>query len=193
MTAPPGARSDAALAVLAGALCSEGNESARRAGCYGLGAAGDRAVPTLIRVLETAGVPALVAGLAVEALGEAAMTPDARAVAAMAAACRAQHEAIRAAEASAGTTEAELPLFEVGGMVSHVNDMLQVPIMLPIACRPARRPPARAPASYLRARTILRSANAPPRPADRGAVPRGRHGPGMMTSLVDRMGAVWRC
>ena len=100
MTSPRGARSDAALAVLAEALCSEGNESARRAGCYGLGAAGDRAVPTLIRVLETTGVPALVAGLAVESLGEAAMTPDARVVAAMDAACWVQHDAIGAAEAS---------------------------------------------------------------------------------------------
>lgn len=149
MTSPRGARSDAALAVLAEALCSEGNESARRAGCYGLGAAGDRAVPTLIRVLETTGVPALVAGLAVESLGEAAMTPDARVVAAMDAACWVQHDAISTAEESPETTEAELPLFEAGGMVSHVNDMLQVPIMLPIACRPASRPPA----SYLRSRT----------------------------------------
>ena len=44
--------SDAALATLATALTAGGNESARRAGSLGLGAAGDRAVPTLLRVLE---------------------------------------------------------------------------------------------------------------------------------------------
>ena len=61
---------DAALATLGTALAAEGNESARRAGALGLGAAGDRAVPTLLRVLQTPGISGLVAGSAVEALGE---------------------------------------------------------------------------------------------------------------------------
>lgn len=69
--------SDAALAALATALTTEGNESARRAGSLGLGAAGDRAVGALLTVLETPGISGLVAGSAVEALGEATMTPSA--------------------------------------------------------------------------------------------------------------------
>ena len=126
--------SEAAIAVLAEALCSTENESARRAGSLGLGAAGDRAVPTLLRVLQTADLPPLVAGSAVEALGDAAMSPDLAVVDTLQAICLAQAQAIAAVEEAA--QEELLPEFEAGGMVSHVNDMLQVPIMLPIACRP---------------------------------------------------------
>ena len=56
--------SDAALAALATALHVDGNESARRAGSLGLGAAGDRAVPALLRVLAASGISGLVAGSA---------------------------------------------------------------------------------------------------------------------------------
>ena len=150
----------AALAVLAEGLCSEGSESARRAGAHGLGSAGDAAVPTLIRVLNTParthailtttcfpglslidclwfqGISALVAGGAVDALGDAAMSPDRSVIYALDAACWEQHAAIAATEATPETTEDELPLFDAGGMISHVNDSLQVPIMLPVACRP---------------------------------------------------------
>ena len=132
--------SEAAIAVLAEALCSTESESARRAGSLGLGAAGDRAVPTLLRVLQTDDLPPLVAGSAVEALGDAAMGPDLAVVDTLQAICLAQAEAIAAAEEAAQARgeagEELLPEFEAGGMVSHVNDMLQVPIMLPIACRP---------------------------------------------------------
>ena len=40
-------------------------------------------------------------------------------------------------EGDPGELEGQLlPAFEAGGIVSHVNDSLQVPIMLPITCRP---------------------------------------------------------
>lgn len=133
-----------ALASLADALCSETNESARRAASHGLGAAGDRAVPTLLTVLATPTLSPLVAGSAIDALGDAAMLPDPAVVQSLAAACATQQAEIDAVEqqAAAAAAAAErdadllLPAFEAGGMISHVNDSLQVPIMLPIACRP---------------------------------------------------------
>ena len=156
-----GCASDTALATLGAALGAEENESARRAGALGLGAAGDRAVPTLLRVLQTPGISGLVAGSAVEALGEvsrhdlagiwvavfsrcggcrcaqAAMSPDATVISALDATCRAQHSVIAAAEASAEVAADELPVFTEQNV--HVNGDLRVAVMLPVACRPVRR------------------------------------------------------
>ena len=129
--------SDAALAALTTALSADGNESARRAGSLGLGAAGDRAVATLLRVLDTPGISGLVTGSAVEALGEAAMTPDPAVVLALDAICWAQHGIIAAAEASVDVSEDELPAFSKGNI--HINGDLRIPVMLPVACRPVRR------------------------------------------------------
>ena len=142
--------SEKAIATLATALTAdEHNESARRAGSLGLGAAGDCAVPTLLRVLEeTAGsggqhqqLSGLVAGSAVEALGEAAMTANLAVVSALDATCRRQYEMITAAEASPLSSPEELPEFTEENV--HVNGDLRVAVMLPVACRPVRhRPPS---------------------------------------------------
>ena len=125
--------SASALSALADALCSETNESSRRAGSHGLGSAGDAAVPLLLQVLAAPDHSPLVVGSAVDALGEAAMSPSTAVVQCISAVCVAQHNAITAAGRTA--TSDQLPEFEAGGMVSHVNDWLQVPIMLPVACR----------------------------------------------------------
>ena len=76
-------------------------------------------------------------GSAVEALGEAAMTPDVAVVSALDAACWAQHAVIAAAEASASVPEDALRVFSEENQ--HVNGDLRVPIMIPVACRPVRR------------------------------------------------------
>lgn len=102
----------AALGALVNALCSEMNESSRRAGSHGLGSAGDAAVPLLLEVLGDANHSPLVVGCAVDALGEAAMTPNIAVVRCLNAVCLAQHEAITAVELSA--TPEVLPEFEAG-------------------------------------------------------------------------------
>lgn len=104
--------SEAALGVLVDALCSETNESSRRAGAHGLGAAGDVAVPVLLQVLAAADHSPLVVGCAVDALGEAAMIPNIAAVKCLGAVCVAQHEAIAAATLT--STPDQLPQFEAG-------------------------------------------------------------------------------
>ena len=151
----------AALRVLVDALCSETNESSRRAGSHGLGSAGDASVPFLLEVLRASDLSPLVVGYAVDALGEAAVTPNITVVKCLSAVCVAQHDAITAARLTSPPDH--LPEFEAGvsrfhnvnkyvecwetetmmcvcrlsqGMVSHRNDQLQVPIMLPIECRP---------------------------------------------------------
>ena len=96
-------------------------------------------------MLATPALSPLVAGSAIDALGDAAMSPDPAVVQVLAAACTTQQaeiDAVEQAAAAAAAASAErdadllLPAFEAGGMISHVNDSLQVPIMLPIACRP---------------------------------------------------------
>jgi hypothetical protein len=129
----------------AGASQGEGDlESARRAGAHGLGAAGSAAIMGLIDVLNGCAADPLVVVSAADALGEsaaaaatvAAVTSEGavdateRAVAALASAIATQEELIGAV-----TEEQLLPSFNVGGMVSHVNDSLQVPIMQPPSCR----------------------------------------------------------
>ena len=121
-------------------------------------------MPTLLRVLQTPGISGLVAGSAVEALGEvsrhdiaghlgcillkmsaisyrcaqAAMSPDATVISTLDATCRAQHSVIAVAEASAEVAAEELPVFTEQNV--HVNGDLRVAIMLPVACRPVRCP-----------------------------------------------------
>ena len=99
----------AALNALVDALCSGTNESSRRAGSHGLGSAGDAAVPFLLEVLSAEDHSPLVLGCAVDALGEAAMTPNMAVIKRLSAVCFAQHEAILAA-----TRKDQLPEFEAG-------------------------------------------------------------------------------
>ena len=80
----------------------------------------------------------LVAGSAVEALGEAAMTANLAVVSALDATCRRQYEMITAAEASPLSSPEELPEFTEENV--HVNGDLRVAVMLPVACRPVRHP-----------------------------------------------------
>jgi HEAT repeat protein len=120
---------DASLAILATALCSDDNESARRAGSFGLGVAGDKAVSTLIAVLDKgAEASGLVLGSAVEALGEAAMTPDPAVITALDQICWVQQQIIAEAEGD------EVPVFSQDNI--HTNGDLRVPVMMPLACRP---------------------------------------------------------
>jgi hypothetical protein len=78
-----------------------------------LGAAGDAAVPFLLEVLGGAvDHSPLVVGCAVDALGEAAMTPNLAVVQCLDATCHAQHDAIETAALTAAPEM--LPEFEAG-------------------------------------------------------------------------------
>ena len=123
---------DSALPYLIDALCDVENESARRAGAQGLAVAGERGADTLLELLEDASADdvdasPLTVGSAVEAIGEAAVSPSVELVEALALTMTAQRDAIDAAPAS------EQPDFHSD---DFIVETLQIPVIMPVAHRP---------------------------------------------------------